>query len=136
MACGTALARSCPSCGSESPAGARFCVVCGNSLDQVPGTDAPLPAASRVEVAEPEERRLVTMLFADLCGYTAVAELLDHETVKALTDRCLTRLAEEVGRYGGRVDKFIGDNVMAPKRESRRPASVLPRVLRASRGVV
>ena len=76
------------------------------------------------------------MLFADLCGYTAVAELLDHETVKALTDRCLTRLAEEVGRYGGRVDKFIGDNVMAPKRESRRPASVLPRVLRASRGVV
>jgi class 3 adenylate cyclase/tetratricopeptide (TPR) repeat protein len=55
----------------------------------------------------------VTVLFADLSGYTAVAERLDHETVKALTERCLTRLAKEVARFGGSVDKYIGDNVMA-----------------------
>src|SRR5260370_22738463 len=60
-----------------------------------------------------EERRTVTVLFADLSGYTAVSERLDHETVKGLTDRCLTRLAAEVDRFGGRVDKYIGDNVMA-----------------------
>jgi class 3 adenylate cyclase/tetratricopeptide (TPR) repeat protein len=56
---------------------------------------------------------LVTVLFADLSGYTSVAERLDHETVKALIDRTLNRLAAEVTRYDGRVDKFIGDNVMA-----------------------
>jgi class 3 adenylate cyclase/Tfp pilus assembly protein PilF len=61
----------------------------------------------------PEERRQVTVLFADLSGYTAVAERLDPEFVKALVDRSLRRLAEEVERYGGSVDKFIGDNVMA-----------------------
>jgi class 3 adenylate cyclase/tetratricopeptide (TPR) repeat protein len=72
------------------------------------------PVDTQPTVAEPaEERRLVTVLFADLSGYTSVAERLDHETVKGLVERCLTRLAAEVDRYGGRVDKFIGDNVMA-----------------------
>ena len=60
-----------------------------------------------------EERRTVTVLFADLSGYTSVAERLDHETVKTLIERCLTRFAAEVERFGGRVDKYIGDNVMA-----------------------
>ncbi len=55
----------------------------------------------------------MTVLFADLSGYTSVAEQLDHETVKVLIERCLNRFAEEVERFGGRVDKFIGDNVMA-----------------------
>ena len=55
----------------------------------------------------------MTVLFADLSGYTSVAERLDHETVKMLIERCLNRFSEEVERYGGRVDKFIGDNVMA-----------------------
>ena len=53
------------------------------------------------------------MLFADLSGYTAVAERMDPETVKSLVDRALQRLGQEVVRYGGRVDKYIGDNVMA-----------------------
>ena len=61
----------------------------------------------------PEERRQVTVLFADLSGYTAVAERMDPEAVKALVDRVLLRLGEEVERYGGTVDKYIGDNVMA-----------------------
>ena len=52
-------------------------------------------------------------MFADLSGYTAVAERMDPEAVKSLVDRSLRRLGEEVDRYGGRVDKYIGDNVMA-----------------------
>jgi class 3 adenylate cyclase/tetratricopeptide (TPR) repeat protein len=55
----------------------------------------------------------VSVLFADLSGYTAVAERLDPESVKALVDRALRRLGAEVTRYGGTVDKYIGDNVMA-----------------------
>ena len=53
------------------------------------------------------------MLFADLSGYTAFAENMDPEAVKSLVDRALTRLGAEVERYGGTVDKYIGDNVMA-----------------------
>src|SRR5205085_9015686 len=62
--------------------------------------------------APPEERRQATVLFADLSGYTAAAERLDPEAVKAMVDRTLRRLGEEVERYGGSIDKFIGDNVM------------------------
>jgi len=72
------------------------------------------PAADRARDTEPppEERRHATVLFADLSGYTAAAERMDHETVKALIDRTLRRLGEEIERYGGTIDKFIGDNVM------------------------
>ncbi len=52
------------------------------------------------------------MLFADLSGYTAAAERMDPEAVKALVDRTLRRLGEEIERFGGSIDKFIGDNVM------------------------
>ena len=55
----------------------------------------------------------MTVVFADLSGYTAVAERMDPEAVKNLVDRALRRLGEEVDRFGGRVDKYIGDNVMA-----------------------
>src|SRR6266568_4604857 len=106
--CGASLARSCPSCGAESPPQARFCMSCGAVLEH--GASAAAPAQ---DAGPSEERRTVTVLFADLSGYTAVSERLDHETVKALTERCLTRLAAEVERFGGRVDKYIGDNVMA-----------------------
>ena len=53
------------------------------------------------------------MLFADLSGYTAVAERMDPEAVKTLVERALRRLGDEVQRFGGTVDKYIGDNVMA-----------------------
>ena len=83
-------------------------MACGSALEP-----AQAPATTPTDVVRGEERRLVTILFADLSGYTSVAERLDHETVKALIDRCLTRLAAAVERFGGSVDKFIGDNVMA-----------------------
>jgi len=108
MACGAALSRVCRSCGAATPPGARFCNACGSPLGQVDGA-----AVVAEDAAESEERRTVTVLFADLSGYTSVAERLDHETVKTLIERCLTRFAAEVERFGGRVDKYIGDNVMA-----------------------
>jgi class 3 adenylate cyclase/tetratricopeptide (TPR) repeat protein len=106
MNCGAQLENRCPSCGTPAPAAARFCMSCGSALD---GTATPARAPDR----PPEERRQVTVLFADLSGYTAVAERMDPEAVKALVDRVLLRLGQEVERYGGTVDKYIGDNVMA-----------------------
>ena len=115
MSCGTALAPRCPSCGRENPAGAKFCIECGSALEAAPAEPAPARPAAQLARAEalPEERRQATVLFADLSGYTAVAERMDPERVKSMVDRALRRLGEEVTRYGGSVDKFIGDNVMA-----------------------
>jgi class 3 adenylate cyclase/tetratricopeptide (TPR) repeat protein len=127
MACGERLQRSCPECGTAALSGARFCVACGASLQTDGGPPETLgeaatatrgPEGEQLTRATPpagtlEERRTVTVLFADLSGYTAIAERLDPEAVKALVDRCLGRLGEEVLRVGGRVDKYMGDNVMA-----------------------
>jgi len=116
MACGNALARNCPNCGNPAPPAAKFCMNCGFNLagDAAPPAPQPAaPAAPTLASALPEERRQVTVVFADLSGYTAVAERMDPEAVKSLVDRALRRLGEEVDRYGGRVDKYIGDNVMA-----------------------
>jgi class 3 adenylate cyclase/tetratricopeptide (TPR) repeat protein len=131
MSCGTPFAARCPGCGAESPPGAKFCIECGTSLATgSAGVGAP-PASQRAglfggqlpDAAEgswgpasadlPEERRKATVLFADLSGYTAVAERMDPEAVKSFVDRALQRLGQEVVRYGGTVDKYIGDNVMA-----------------------
>jgi class 3 adenylate cyclase/tetratricopeptide (TPR) repeat protein len=114
MSCGTALERRCPSCGTPAPRGARFCMTCGTALDTAPAPgftpEAPVMDSASIP---PEERRQVTVLFADLSGYTAFAERMDPEAVKSLVDRALLRLGHEVERYGGTVDKYIGDNVMA-----------------------
>jgi class 3 adenylate cyclase/ribosomal protein L40E len=112
MSCGAELAPTCPACGAENPPGAKFCIECGTELS---AAAAPTVAPTEPPAPEvlPEERRKATVLFADLSGYTAVAERLDPEAVKSLVDRALRRLGQEVFRYGGRVDKYIGDNVMA-----------------------
>src|SRR5215217_2163800 len=109
MSCGAPLERRCPSCDTPAPAQARFCMSCGAALEGA-GVQA---AAGTVRTALPEERRQVTVLFADLSGYTAFAEGMDPEQVKAQVDRALFRLGHEVESYGGTVDKYIGDNVMA-----------------------
>ena len=89
----------CPSCGTVAPEGARFCPGCGHAL-----------AAA---TARGDQRRLVTVLFADLVGYTALAETRDPEQVKNIVDRCFERLAGDVVAHGGRVDKIVGDAIMA-----------------------
>lgn len=117
MACGAELERRCDSCGEPAPEGARFCMACGAALEGATDSapDRAPSAADTVPSSAPslDERRTVTVLFADLSGYTAIAERLDPESVKRQLDRILGRLGEEVLEYGGHVDKFIGDNVMA-----------------------
>ncbi|MGZ5341482.1 MAG: adenylate/guanylate cyclase domain-containing protein [Solirubrobacterales bacterium] len=107
MSCGGALGAKCSNCGAESPPSAKFCIECGNPLKA--GARAAAPATPE---APPEERRFATVLFADLSGYTAAADRLDPEAVKALVDNTLRRLGAEVERHGGTIDKYIGDNVM------------------------
>ncbi len=119
MECGAPLPRCCAACGSVVPDDARFCMTCGAQLPGAGspaserGSDRTASSATTQSSQERDERRTATVLFADLSGYTAIAERLDPESVKRLLERILTRLGEEVGRYGGFVDKFIGDNVMA-----------------------
>jgi class 3 adenylate cyclase len=91
----------CPSCGHENPDTARFCNACAAPLKASP------PSAGR------EERKVVTVLFADLVGFTARAEQLDPEDVRALLAPYHAHLRAELERYGGTVEKFIGDAVMA-----------------------
>jgi class 3 adenylate cyclase/tetratricopeptide (TPR) repeat protein len=111
MECGSKLELRCPQCSTPYGAGQKFCMECGTSLTAAP---APAPVGRRVQnSALPEERRWVTVLFADISGYTAMAERMDAELVKSMVDRCLRRMGEEVERFGGTVDKYIGDNVMA-----------------------
>jgi class 3 adenylate cyclase/tetratricopeptide (TPR) repeat protein len=112
MSCGSELAPQCPNCGAENPPGAKFCMECGTSLSGDAAPARPAPGAPTGPEAPPEERRQATILFADLSGYTAAAEQMDPEAVKALVDRTLRRLGEEIERFGGSIDKFIGDNVM------------------------
>src|SRR3954471_1925604 len=88
----------CPNCGQENPAGARFCYSCGKPFDEAPGR---------------EERKVVTVLFADLVGFTSRAEQLDPEDVRALLSPYYARLRAELEHFGGTVEKFIGDAVMA-----------------------
>jgi class 3 adenylate cyclase/tetratricopeptide (TPR) repeat protein len=87
---------TCPSCRNEVPAGARFCPECGQDL-QLRG----------------DERRVVTVLFADLVGFTGLSESRDPEHVKNLIDACFERLVADIDAFGGRVDKIIGDAIVA-----------------------
>ena len=89
----------CTTCGEESPEGFSFCGRCGARL-----VDA---AAAR------EERKLVTVLYADIVGSTARAETLDPEDVRAFLAPYHARLRRELERFGGTVEKFIGDAVVA-----------------------
>ena len=111
MSCGAELSLHCPECGAENPPGAKFCMECGAGLSPSASAE-PTAGAPAATDAPPEERRQATVLFADLSGYTAAAERMDPEAVKALVDRTLRLLGEQIERFGGSIDKFIGDNVM------------------------
>ena len=106
--CGTALALVCPSCGASHTAGQRFCAECGTAL----AGDAVAPAPVERE-APAAERRLVTVLFADLVGFTAASEQRDAEETRELLSRYFDASRRLIELYGGTVEKFIGDAVMA-----------------------
>ena len=95
---GDAALRRCPACGEENPARSRFCHACG----------------SRLESAAPrEERKLVSVLFVDLVGFTARADRADPEDVREILQLYHGEARRRIEQYGGVLEKFIGDAVMA-----------------------
>src|SRR6266550_8557473 len=94
----------CQSCGTENREGRKFCGECGAPLGEA------APSAARGSGAE---RRLVSVLFADLVGFTPLSETRDAEEVRELLSRYFDSCRRIIALYGGTVEKFIGDAVMA-----------------------
>jgi class 3 adenylate cyclase/tetratricopeptide (TPR) repeat protein len=103
--CGSPLSRMCPTCGAANEPDVSFCGECGSGLEGQPAPVAREPAVA--------ERRLVTVLFADLVGFTALSESRDVEETRELLSRYFDSCRRLIGLYGGTVEKFIGDAVMA-----------------------
>src|SRR5579872_5227449 len=102
--CGSHLAPACPACGAANEVDDAFCGACGAALTANTGVARAEPAA---------ERRLVSVLFADLVGFTALSESRDAEEVRELLSRYFDACRRIISVYGGTVEKFIGDAVMA-----------------------
>jgi class 3 adenylate cyclase len=105
--CGTLLAIACPACGAAIAGTEKFCGECGAPLGAVVTSavkESPQPVA---------ERRLVSVLFADLVGFTTLSESRDPEDARELLSRYFDTCRRLIGIYGGTVEKFIGDAVMA-----------------------
>src|SRR5919202_3359846 len=90
---------ACPSCGRDNAVDARFCSACG--------------AALTVAQTQRETRKVVTVLFCDLVGSTALGESTDPEALRARMRRYFADLRAILERHGGAVEKFVGDAVMA-----------------------
>ena len=140
--CGQPLNISCPACGSPATAGARFCRHCGQSLSLSPSS-VPIAAATALPSPHPPslderldqlqrylpahladkilanrgrlagERKLVTVLFADIAGYTALSAQVGEEALFALMDELYELLIHEVHRYEGTVNELTGDGLVA-----------------------
>jgi class 3 adenylate cyclase/tetratricopeptide (TPR) repeat protein len=103
--CGAALVRLCPACGTEAPASAAFCSACGTPLQEGLGRARALD--------EHEERRVVSVLFADLAGSTALGSRVDPEELRTIQGELFELVNAEVERFGGISEKFVGDAVLA-----------------------
>jgi class 3 adenylate cyclase len=133
-ACGTRFERLCASCGNALRPTARFCDACGASAtptteDSSPEAPDPAPETSRdprnytpkhlaeriltSKSALEGERKHVTVLFADVAGYTSLSERSDPEQMHSIMDRCFQIILREVHRFEGTINQFTGDGVMA-----------------------
>jgi class 3 adenylate cyclase/tetratricopeptide (TPR) repeat protein len=99
---------ACPRCGALNGVAQRFCGTCGNAL-----AGLPVDGGAGQAAAPSDERRWVTVLFADIAGFTAMSEKLDFEEVRDVADRCAEIMGEEAARFGGTVLNVMGDAVMA-----------------------
>src|SRR5436190_14772650 len=123
---------TCTACGGENPEGTRFCGHCGAAADAAANEASAItreqdtaqalrsfvagPVADRLVEAGgtlPEERRLITALFADVSGFTSLADRLDPEDLLEVIDPVISALSSIVGRYEGYVEKFAGDALLA-----------------------
>src|SRR4051812_25186641 len=107
--CGAPTAVTCAGCGEPLLPGARFCSSCGTPSG---GASAPV-AAPTTESRPVAERRVTSILFGDLVGFTTASETRDQEESRELLSRFFDGCRQVVGRYGGTIEKFIGDAVMA-----------------------
>lgn len=119
----------CPACSKDIPEQSRFCLYCGTTITtpaahRRPSIDGfalirnyiPRDLAERILTAGKQiesERRLVTVVFADVTGFTALSEQLDPEDLSAVLNDCFSGLVSVILRYEGTIDKFIGDGIMA-----------------------
>ena len=104
--CGTPVRLACQSCGTALPPGLNFCPHCGTSV-------AAPPSSADVALTPVAERRVTSVLFGDLVGFTTLSESRDPEEVRELLSRYFDTARAIVARYGGTIEKFIGDAVMA-----------------------
>ena len=124
--CGSKVELQCPSCGFQYQLGCKFCDECGHDLrasKEAPPIDLDQPQsytpkflADKILTSRSSiegERKLVTVLFADVANYTSMSEKLDPEEVHQIMDGCFKILMEEIHRYEGTINQFTGDGVMA-----------------------
>jgi class 3 adenylate cyclase/tetratricopeptide (TPR) repeat protein len=110
--CAARLAQVCPSCGTANLPTAKFCGECAAALQGI-DTSAPAARPASAPAVALAERRLVSILFADLVGFTTLSEGRDAEDTRELLSRYFDLSRDVIARYGGTVEKFIGDAVMA-----------------------
>ena len=111
--CGSTLAATCPSCAAPVELDEKFCGTCGTRLAEPAALVAPVVRPAATSQAPVAERRVVSVLFADLVGFTPFAAERDAEEVRETLSHYFELSSEVVTRYGGTVEKFIGDAVMA-----------------------
>ena len=128
LECGNRLV-ICPNCGTINLPNAKFCIECGTALTPTPRGTNPLAAtqaarserqpysseldSSKSRLTAPEERRIVTIMFADITGSTPLADRLDPEDMRAILAGYFNLMTEQIRRHGGTVEKYIGDAVVA-----------------------
>jgi class 3 adenylate cyclase len=119
--CASPFARRCPSCSAENPQTAKFCLECakpldgaGNKSQRVPGANSPLQVnAGTADASLDGERKVVTLLFADIKGSMELIEDIDPEEARAIVDPALKLMMEAVQHYGGYVAQSTGDGIFA-----------------------
>ena len=128
LECGNRLV-VCPHCGTINLPVAKFCIECGTPLTSISTLVSETPSlqsvksartpsssdldGSKVRLTAPEERRIVTIMFADITGSTPLADKLDPEDMRAILVVYFNLMAEQIRRHAGTVEKYIGDAVMA-----------------------
>ena len=108
--CGLAVAARCKTCAAPLDDDARFCKHCGTAVETTAPIDGPCASPQRDPA---RERKVATLLFADLVGFTSLGETHDPELVSSLVGETFERLSVEVRRYEGTIEKFAGDALLA-----------------------
>ena len=124
--CGNSLEITCPKCSKANPPGSKFCNGCGQDLKQPkepPSVDYSKPQSYTPKFLADKiisnrrliegERKVVTVLFADVANYTAMAEKLDPEEVRQIVEGCFHILMNEIHKWEGTITQFTGDGAMA-----------------------